>query len=326
MSIILALSCCLVMYLSHLTKDALGLQIIFSSSPTRRNKNRRMDDPKQPKDPESTVVLLFNKPEKVLTSHVSVDDRPTVYDEIYSMEGFVPATKPISNKTVSFQQATDIVSKLHAVGRLDADTTGLLLLTNDGGLVHHVTNANAATHAKDVAITKTYQALIMGDHNEESLKSFWEGVDIGAKYGGMTRPVIDLRILDHPNRKSTVVSLTISEGKNRQVRRMFHAIGSGVMKLKRTNVGNHLTIDGLDVGQWRILSDDEVCRHLKWEPRILEESYSTRSFEKRKIKASPRHRSVGQSEVKKPGRTRRRRKSKNSSNAAVVKMSQSRRE
>eukprot|EP00339_Tiarina_fusa_P007969 CAMPEP_0117054188 /NCGR_PEP_ID=MMETSP0472-20121206/37546_1 /TAXON_ID=693140 ORGANISM="Tiarina fusus, Strain LIS" /NCGR_SAMPLE_ID=MMETSP0472 /ASSEMBLY_ACC=CAM_ASM_000603 /LENGTH=79 /DNA_ID=CAMNT_0004769663 /DNA_START=12 /DNA_END=248 /DNA_ORIENTATION=+ len=78
-------------------------------------------------------------------------------------------------------------------------------------------------------------------------------------------PVNDLQIMDHPTPKSTVVSLTISEGKNRQVRRMFHALGSGVMKLKRLKIGKELTLDGLEVGEWRILSDGEVRRHLQWE-------------------------------------------------------------
>jgi pseudouridine synthase len=190
------------------------------------------------------------------------------------MKGFVSSSAAESssnNSLCCFEQATGIRSKLHAIGRLDADTTGLLLLTNDGGLVHHVTNPNAPTHiAETGAITKTYEALIMGHHTEDTLSSLWEGVDIGAKYGGMTRPVHDLNILDHPNHKSTVVSLTISEGKNRQVRRMFHALGSGVMKLKRTNVGNHLTLKGLEEGEWRILSNQEVLDSLHWEPRDID--------------------------------------------------------
>jgi len=74
----------------------------------------------------------------------------------------------------------------------------------------------------------------------------------------MTRPVDDLQILDHPNHKSTlpVVSLTISEGKNRQERRMFHALGSGVNpELKRTRSGTESTLDGLEENAWRILTD-----------------------------------------------------------------------
>eukprot|EP00980_Cylindrotheca_fusiformis_P028620 scaffold22620_cov131-Cylindrotheca_fusiformis.AAC.15 len=218
---------------------------------------------------ESTVVILFNKPANVLTSHVSEDSRPTVYDCVQRLDGFV-CNDDDQAKHGSFEEATGIRSKLHAVGRLDADTTGLLLLTNDGGLVHHATNKNALTHTHS-PITKTYEALVMGHHDAESLQCFWEGVDIGKKYGGMTRPVKDLQILDHPNHKSTLVSLTICEGKNRQIRRMFHSIGSGVMQLRRTRVGDHLTLEGLEEeGQWRILSDEEIIECLDWTPKILD--------------------------------------------------------
>jgi 23S rRNA pseudouridine2605 synthase len=230
---------------------------------------------------ERTTVIIFHKPANVVTSHLAEDSRSTVYDEVQSMKGFVN-----NSDNISFQEATGIRRKLHAIGRLDADTTGLLLLTNDGGLVHHVTNKNSATHNSEGAISKTYQALIMGHHDDDSLQCMWEGVDIGKKYGGMTQPIDDLKILDHPNHKSTIVSLTISEGKNRQVRRMFHAIGSGVMKLKRTHVGKELNLDGLEEGQWRILSDDEVYSALYWESRLLEDSLSEK---KQNQKPNSRH-------------------------------------
>lgn len=216
---------------------------------------------------EGTVVILFHKPANVVTSHVSDDSRSTVYDQVQSMKGF--DQKDDQAKHCTFEKVTGIRSKLHAIGRLDADTRGLLLLTNDGGLIHHVTNKNASTHTQG-AITKTYQALIMGHHDTKSLQGLVEGVDIGEKYGGKTEPVHDFQILDHPNHKSTVVSLTISEGKNRQVRRMFHSIGSGVMSLTRTHVGDNLTLEGLEEGQWRILSDFEIVNALNWEPRILD--------------------------------------------------------
>jgi pseudouridine synthase len=172
---------------------------------------------------------------------------------------------------MSFAEATRISSRLHAIGRLDTDTTGMLLLTNDGRLVHHVTNRHASG-TTDKAIAKKYQAVIMGHHTNddaifEQLRN--EGVDIGEKYGGQTLPVDDVSVLDHPTRKSTRVSLTICEGKNRQIRRMFHALGSGVIKLKRVCIGDNLHLGELQEGQWRILSDDEVFKSLAYEPRFL---------------------------------------------------------
>lgn len=219
---------------------------------------------------EITKVILYHKPSNVVSSHVTTDSRATVYDEIKSMHGYLPNgrhnSKHPDGEFASFEDITGIQSKLHAIGRLDADTTGLLLLTNDGGLVHHCTNPTACTHVAGKMITKTYEGLVMGHHSEESLKTLWEGVDIGAKYGGRTRPVDDLRVLDHPNHhKSTLVSITISEGRNRQVRRMFHAMGSGVMKLKRTMIGQSLTLTGVDENCWRLLSHQEILVGLGWD-------------------------------------------------------------
>ena len=182
------------------------------------------------------------------------------------MKGFLPPSQSIdtndgATNSVAFEKATGIRSKLHAIGRLDADTTGLLLLTNDGRLVNYVTNPDAKIEDHELyrdpsddsptptgkVVNKTYQALIMGHHTDESLQSIREGVDIGKGY--ITKPLLskdDLKILKHPNHKSTIVSITIGEGKNRQIRKMFHAIGSGVMKLKRTRIGEHLTLNGVN--------------------------------------------------------------------------------
>jgi pseudouridine synthase len=238
---------------------------------------------------ERTVVLLLNKPANVVTSHVAVDDRPTVYDLI-TMENFVGDQQ---KDTVS--ETTGIQSKLNAIGRLDADTRGLILLTNDGSLQHHVTNPNAPTHQGGEPVVKTYEALIMGHHTEESLLPLWEGVDIGSI--GITKPVHKLEILDHPRHKTTLVSISISEGKNRQVRRMFHALGSGVMELKRLEIGKCLNLDGVEEGQWRILSDEEVLGSLGWRPQILiknskglQKPRSTNSMRRNKVNLNGKER------------------------------------
>ena len=234
---------------------------------------------------EKTVVLLYNKPANVITSHSSADLAPeadasgrmTVYQDVMSMGGYVPGS------TQSFQEVTGIQSKLHAVGRLDADTTGLLLLTNDGGLVHAVTNPNAkitnpagapGDSPSQKLVTKTYEALIMGHHEMETSTALQqilnEGVDLGAKIG-RAEPAVDLQVLSHPTAKSTLVEITIAEGKNRQVRRTFHAVGSGVMKLRRTRIGNGLELGELEEGQWRVLSDEEIEKQLGWQVRYLDE-------------------------------------------------------
>lgn len=258
------------------------------SKPKQINRHgMRRRDQKSPSSEERTVVILYHKPANVITSHSSNDEVPnsalerrrTVYEDVYSMNGYVGGNNEMSKKdSPKFEEVTGIKSKLHAIGRLDADTTGLLLLTNDGALVHRITNPTSkdANNAAKKSIQKTYEAVIMGYHTlDESTAStnplsvmITEGVDLPQKYGGKTKPVDNLSILSHPTRTTTCVSITISEGKNRQIRRMFHAVGSGVMKLHRVSVGD-VTLGDLREGEWRLLSDDEVlndlgykCRHL----------------------------------------------------------------
>jgi len=246
----------------------------------KKSRNSQSQSSSHPK--ERTVVLLYHKPSNIITSHANTDAisiqrssqsnnnsntvRTTVYDDITTMKGYVGKTKG------TFEQATHIKSKLHAIGRLDADTTGLLLFTNDGGLVHHVTNPTSSTHSSSSSIKKTYQATIMGHYNATSPQIqtlLQQGVDIGSKYGGMTKPANNLLILSHPTAKSTCVEITISEGKNRQIRRMFHAIGSGVLKLHRCCVGN-LNLGNLKEGEWRVLHKREVEDGLGWTVRTLD--------------------------------------------------------
>ena len=288
----------------------------------RRNNHIKKQQQQQDQQGEKTVVILYHKPKGVITSHSNTNDalpsnnnnnnnnkRCTVYEDIESMKGYIPTKDDnkctsTDNIVTSFRQVTGIKSKLHAIGRLDADTTGLLLLTNDGQLVHHVTNPTASSSKGDKMV-KVYHALIMGYHtlndgddndnqddndndndnisSSTQLKKLLNGVDIGKKYGGMTQPPHELKVINHPTPKSTLVRIAISEGKNRQVRRMFHAIRSGVMNLHRVSIGNiHLDMlhngnnnnnrnnnndDGFDSskeGQWRLLTDKEILDGLGW--------------------------------------------------------------
>ncbi|GAX28467.1 hypothetical protein FisN_4Hh342 [Fistulifera solaris] len=237
-----------------------------------------------------TVVLLYNKPSGVVTTHEEIDakGRVNVYQDVLSMRGFVASSPSDVNKTL--QQLTGVnPTEWNAVGRLDANTTGLLLITNDGGLVHHVTNKSSKTSLELGPLGKTYEAVIMGYHDNDSIviRTVREnGVDIGEKYGGLTAPASDIAVLGHPTHKTTKVSLTIYEGKNRQVRRMFHALGSGVMQLQRVSIGANLTLAGLEIGQWRILSDDEVLGNLKWAPRNLDSP--KRSSQQRTATSTPK--------------------------------------
>ena len=251
---------------------------------------------------ERTVVILYHKPPNVITSHRNEHHRRTVYEDIFSMNGYISdSTSNTSKRTNSnFADATQVQSKLHAVGRLDADSTGLLLLTNDGALIHKATNPNAkgTSGLATEFFQKTYECQIMGYHelptsSQQSTSEYNstlyplqqlldEGVTLSPKHGGQTKPVDNLAILSHPTKSITLVSITISEGKNRQIRRMFHAVGSGVMKLHRVSFGR-LTLNGLkqdemsndhelEEGQWRLLTEKEVELGLGYKCRYLDES------------------------------------------------------
>jgi pseudouridine synthase len=321
--------------------DSFSVKTTTTSTSRPRVLKNGSDNTGQEQQPERTVVIAYHKPSGVVTTHAEDDElgRPNVYAEIFTMKGYKSCDDNSDNDNMYsasgllqdtdvtlpprmelFEKVTHMRTRLHAIGRLDADTTGLLLLTNDGGLVHHATakdattltdnrsssnsnsQANAATTASG-PITKTYQAVIMGYHEQDSVVLEGmrrDGVDIGAKYGGWTLPVDHLNVLGHATAKSTTVSLTICQGKNRQIRRMFHAVGSGVMKLQRTHIGTQLSLDGLQEGEWRILSHQEVIDGLHWTPRVLADplkASSSSNQNRRKRADTPRP---------KPGRRRRR--------------------
>ncbi len=136
--------------------------------------------------------------------------------------------------------------RVFPVGRLDYDTEGLLLLTNDGDLAYRLTNpANE--------IPKTYVAKIEGTVTEQMLNRIRPGIEISA---GVVTKKCKMKILE-TNKKYTRVQIVLTEGKNREIRKMFEAIGKNVAFLKRTKIGE-LTLRGMDRGQVRKLTPEEV--------------------------------------------------------------------
>jgi 23S rRNA pseudouridine2605 synthase len=171
--------------------------------------------------PEPRVVLALNKPVGVLSTARDTHGRPTVIE-------LVPAKG----------------LRLYPVGRLDADSSGLILLTNDGELAHRLTHPS-------FEVAKTYRARLAGGPvSEEGLKALRGGVELD---DGLTAPARVRRL------RGDLIELTIHEGRNRQVRRMCEAVGHRVLELQRTGFGP-LRLGGLAAGAHRRLSAEEVRR------------------------------------------------------------------
>lgn len=172
---------------------------------------------------EDYVYYLLNKPRGVVTTTNDEKGRKTVVDLIESEK------------------------RIYPVGRLDYDTTGVLILTNDGNL------ANILTHPSN-NIEKVYVAKLEGIINKEDIKKLEKGVIIDGKKTATCKAKITK--LDKKT-NSSIVKLIIHEGRNHQVKKMFASIGYNVLKLKRESVA-FLTCDGLKSGEFRQLSIKEV--------------------------------------------------------------------
>lgn len=173
--------------------------------------------------PEKRLVYyLLNKPTGYITTVDDEQNRPTVMDLL-----------------------DDIKERVYPVGRLDYNTSGMLLLTNDGDLAYKLTHPNHH-------ILKTYVAEVAGFLTMAEAKKLERGVDIG---GHITAPA-QVDILEQSESVS-VAQIRISEGKNRQVRRMFEAVGHKVLRLERSAIGN-MKMAHLRQGQYRKLSQNEI--------------------------------------------------------------------
>jgi pseudouridine synthase len=173
----------------------------------------------KPVTAQRLMYVLLHKPSGTVTTARDPQGRPTVLDLVDLSERVVP------------------------VGRLDADTTGALLLTNDGPLAHRLAHPR-------YGVEKVYEADVEGRPDEAALRALADGVVLE---DGMTAPAT-VRCLA-PSR----VELTLHEGRNRQVKRMLEAVGHPVRRLHRSRYAG-LTLEGLEPGRWRELEPSEVER------------------------------------------------------------------
>lgn len=168
-----------------------------------------------------------------------------VYILLNKPAGYISSAKDQFSRKTVIDLADTVRERIYPVGRLDYDTSGLIILTNDGEL------ANLLMHPRH-EVRKVYRAVIRGMLSDQDIERLEKGIDIG---GYVTAPA-KVSVIRASAGNSTV-DIEIHEGKNRQVRRMFEAVGHPVRRLKRTAIGA-LTISGLDEGQWRHLSKTEV--------------------------------------------------------------------
>lgn len=179
---------------------------------------------------EDKLYILFYKPAQVITSVSDDKGRKVVTDYFKELD-----------------------TRIYPVGRLDYDTSGLLLLTNDGDFT------NLMTHPR-YKIKKKYVVKLKGYLMREEVKALEKGVKLE---DGVTQPAT-VKIKNQDKEKSTtLVEITITEGRNRQVRRMFEYFGHEVSKLQRIEFGP-LNLTGLNAGEGRVLTPHEVktLRHL----------------------------------------------------------------
>lgn len=166
-----------------------------------------------------------------------------VYFMLNKPQGYISAVKDAREKTVV--ELIDTPERIYPVGRLDLNTEGLLILTNDGDFYNKLIHPRAE-------IWKTYIAKVWGRVTEEEVKELQQGIDLE---DGKTLPA-KVR-LERAYDNSSWIEISIREGRNRQVRRMLKAIGHHVIYLKREKLGE-LTVEGLEAGQYRELYQDEL--------------------------------------------------------------------
>ena len=180
---------------------------------------------------EKKVYIMLNKPEGYITSVKDEKGRKTVLDIV------------------------NVEERIYPIGRLDYDSSGLLILTNDGSIYNNIIHPR-------VSIKKNYIAVCRGKFTENDLKRFKKGIDIG----GYVTAEADIEVISEEKRFNkkkncdeilSTVEISIHEGKNRQIRRMCSSLNHEVISLKRVSIGN-IKLGYLKKGEWRPLTDSEL--------------------------------------------------------------------
>ncbi|MBS2970105.1 rRNA pseudouridine synthase [Metabacillus sp. KIGAM252] len=195
-------------------------------------------DAKTHVDPEKQIVTVHGE---------QVEYREFIYLMMNKPPGVLSATEDIAQHTViDLLTPEDAVREPFPVGRLDKDTEGLLVITNDGQISHQLLSPKKH-------VPKTYYAVISGEVTESDISAFKKGVTLDDEY--VTKPA---RLIILKSGDTSEIELTITEGKFHQVKRMFEAVGKKVTFLKRLTMGDLELDEDLEPGEYRDLTDEEV--------------------------------------------------------------------
>lgn len=188
-------------------------------------------------DPKKDIVKVDNKTIR--------RESKKIYIMLNKPIGYVTTLKDEKGRKIITDLIDGVEERIFPVGRLDADTTGLLLLTNDGDLAYRLTHPS-------YEVSKRYIAIVEGVPNRLELERFRNGLMIDRKKTSKASIKIAKRY-EH----ESILEIEIHEGRNRQVKNMCEMINHPVKKLKRIAIGD-LEIGGLEIGNWRYLEEDEV--------------------------------------------------------------------
>jgi 16S rRNA pseudouridine516 synthase len=189
-------------------------------------------------DADNDTVMLYGE---------KVEYREFIYLLMNKPPGLISATEDANEETViDILQMDDQIFNPFPVGRLDKDTEGLLLITNDGQLSHQLLSPKRH-------VPKTYFAVIEGEVTDRDIEAFKEGVTLEDGYHTKPGELVILK-----SGPTSDIELTITEGKFHQVKRMFESVGKRVVYLKRLSMGPLKLDEDLELGEYRELTDEEV--------------------------------------------------------------------
>lgn len=187
------------------------------------------------------------KDEVTVSGKKIVMNKKLYYIILHKPRGFVTTMEDELGRKCVAQLVKDVGARVYPVGRLDKDSEGLLIMTNDGEFANHMTHPSKH-------IPKTYRVTVRPNVTEDMLTQFSVGMEID---GRMTAPA-EAHILEKQENR-VVLEVILYEGRNRQIRKMCEAMGLEVARLKRVSIGS-IKLGMLPQGKWRELTEDEVHR------------------------------------------------------------------